>query len=54
MKLTHQLLTYIRPYRLWLAGAFLLILSTSLAIKLFTTDHPAHHRRLSHAIRPTR
>ena len=32
MKLTHQLLTYIRPYRLWLAGAFLLILSTSLAI----------------------
>lgn len=32
MKLTHQLLTYIRPYRLWLTGAFLLILSTSLAI----------------------
>ena len=32
MKLTHQLLSYIRPYRLWLAGAFLLILSTSLAI----------------------
>ena len=32
MKLTHQLLTYIRPYLLWLAGAFLLILSTSLAI----------------------
>ena len=28
----HQLLTYIRPYRLWLTGAFLLILSTSLAI----------------------
>ena len=32
MKLTYQLLTYIRPYRLWLLGAFLLILSTSLAI----------------------
>ncbi|MAW40766.1 MAG: antibiotic ABC transporter ATP-binding protein [Kiritimatiellaceae bacterium] len=32
MKITRQLLTYIRPYRLWLAGAFLLILSTSLAI----------------------
>ena len=32
MTLTRQLLTYIKPYRLWLTAAFLLILSTSLAI----------------------
>ncbi len=32
MTLTRQLLTYIKPYRLWLTGAFILILSTSLAI----------------------
>ena len=57
MKLTHQLLTYIRPYRLWLTGAFLLILSTSLAINylpiiiqritddcLMQTDKPVDQR----------
>ena len=57
MKLTHQFLTYIRPYRLWLTGAFLLILSTSLAINylpiiiqritddcLMQTDKPVDQR----------
>jgi ATP-binding cassette subfamily B protein len=32
MSTTTQLLRYIRPYRLWLSGAFVLIITTSLAI----------------------
>ena len=32
MSTTQQLLRYIRPYRLWLSGAFILIITTSLAI----------------------
>ena len=32
MSTTRQLLRYIRPYRLWLSGAFILIITTSLAI----------------------
>ena len=32
MNIARQLLVYVYPYRLWLIGAFFLILSTSLAI----------------------